>query len=179
MSPNEYATLAMETEADQEVIRQRVYDGGIQATRLNNAARGLADDCGELNGAVKKFLEYGQPLDRTNVIEELGDILWRVAQACKAIDCNLDEVMAANIRKLHKVRYPAGVFDSAKAIDRDLNAERSAVESKWTNDDGKANVCPKCGACVPTEGYRKGKCWHCDPTVLTAPSVSDQQSKSE
>lgn len=69
----------MRTEADQEKILDRLRNLGPQAMRLDNGARGLAGDCGEVSTAVGRYIEYGQPLDFTNLVEEVGDCLWRLA----------------------------------------------------------------------------------------------------
>jgi len=127
MTPNEYQELAMSKEADQEAIRQRVYSHGIQATRLENGLRGLTDEVGELAGAVKAWLEYGKPLDVSNVLEECGDVLWRTAQILLAIDCSMGQAMEANLRKL-SVRYEGRCTDS-EAANRNLKAERQAILS--------------------------------------------------
>lgn len=135
MTPNEYQRLAMEKEADQGVIRQRIYDNGLMATRLENAARGLSDDAGELSSAVKKWLEYGQPLDKINVEEEIGDCLWRLAQACQAIGITLEEAMESNLRKLG-IRYKNRLTEvEAAEENRDRDAEREVIKSR-SEDDG-------------------------------------------
>lgn len=130
MTPNEYQRLAISKQADQEIIRQRIYASGTLATQLENAARGLADDSGELSSCVKKWLEYGQPLDLTNLKEEIGDCLWRLCQACDAVGFTLEEVMEANLAKL-KIRYGDGICepDKAKEEARDRSAEREAVRA--------------------------------------------------
>jgi len=53
---------------------------------------------------------------------ELGDIMWYVAQACMALEVDMDEVLDTNIKKLEK-RYPDGDFaefysENRKADDR-------------------------------------------------------------
>src|SRR5687768_16577413 len=100
ITPNQYQVLALQKEADQEAILKRMIQLGPKAMCLDNAVRGLADDCGELNSAVKKYIEYGQSLDEVNVLEEVGDCLRRLAQVCKAIDKTLEDAMDANLRKL-------------------------------------------------------------------------------
>ena len=84
MTPDTYQRLAMRTQAPQGDIAHRVYvidqTENNKATHLSNAVRGLADDAGEVNAAIKKWIEYGQELDETNLIEEVGDCLWRLAQ---------------------------------------------------------------------------------------------------
>jgi len=144
---NDYQQLAMSSEADQQRIRQRIYLNGLMATRLENAVRGLCDDTGELAGAVKKWLEYGQPLDIPNVEEEIGDCLWRLAQACTAIGITLEQAMESNLRKL-KVRYGDGVCtpDMARESSRDRMAERQAIV------DARGDVIAQTPLPVPVSG---------------------------
>lgn len=127
MTPNEYQSLALRTEADQGAILLRLASElGPAAMRLDNAVRGLAADAGEVADVVQKYVEYGRPLDRTHLIEECGDVLWRVAQALAAVGATLEEAMTANLRKL-AVRYP-GKYTDERANNRDAAAERSALE---------------------------------------------------
>jgi NTP pyrophosphatase (non-canonical NTP hydrolase) len=127
MNPNEYQRLAMRTEADQQKILQRLILLGPEAMRLDNAARGLAGDAGEVSSAVMKFIEYGRPLDVNNVVEEVGDCLWRLAQICATIGVPLEECMEANLRKL-QARYPDRYTDEASA-NRDKEAEMEAIKN--------------------------------------------------
>jgi NTP pyrophosphatase (non-canonical NTP hydrolase)/uncharacterized protein YlaI len=161
MEANEYQERALAKEADQKELTEWVYSHGEKATRLQNACRGLADDCGELNGAVKKWLEYQQPLDEVNVLEEIGDCLWRLAQACKAINCTLGDAMQANLDKLEKVRYKDTVCNPVDAAEsgRDRAAERQALrESLTSNSDPgiyQGYMCPNCKTHVSDELVRK------------------------
>ena len=127
MTPAEYQKLALRTMAPQEPIRQRIYDNGILATQLENAARGMCNDTGEFSEAIKKWLEYGQPLDPVNLKEELGDVLWRIVQACDALEITLEDVMEKNIRKL-AIRYGEKYSDFLAAeANRDRAAERETL----------------------------------------------------
>lgn len=128
MTTAEYSEKALRTEADQTKILERLYrELGPSAMRLDNAARGLAGDAGEVSSAVMKFIEYGRPLDKTNLIEEVGDCLWRLNQVCAAAGFTMEEAMVANIAKL-AARYPDKYTDD-KAANRDKDAERAAIES--------------------------------------------------
>jgi len=123
MTTDEYQVLAMRTEADQEAILERLKALGPQAVRLDNAARGLASEAGEVCDVVAKYVEFGRPLDRAALIEEVGGCLWRIAQICKAGGFTIEQAMEANVRQL-RVRHP-GKFDGAAGKDRD--AERKAI----------------------------------------------------
>lgn len=138
MTPDLYQQLARRTQADQGKILQRLLLLGPEAMRLDNAARGLAGDAGEVSSAVMKFIEYGRELDGVNLLEEVGDCLWRLGQLCDAAQellgrpFTLDLAMAANIAKLEK-RYPDKYSDHLAAEEnRDRGREAEAVRSSWT-----------------------------------------------
>lgn len=96
--------------------------------RLIHYAFGLGTEAGELQDAVKKFVAYGKPLDKTNIKEEVGDLLWYIARICTLNGWTIQEVMDLNINKL-KSRYPEK-FTEENAIVRDLAKERQILEQK-------------------------------------------------
>ena len=86
---------------------------------------GLITEVGELADAYKRHFFYDQPLDLGNVEEEVGDILWYLAIMLDVCGASFDDCMRKNIVKL-RARYPEK-FDAEKALDRDLEGERTAV----------------------------------------------------
>jgi NTP pyrophosphatase (non-canonical NTP hydrolase) len=95
---------------------------------LMHAAAGVCTEGGELMDVFKKFHFYGKPIDWTNVEEEIGDVLWYLALACRASGTTLEAVAEKNIAKL-KARYP-DKFTNFRAINRDLEAERKILENE-------------------------------------------------
>ena len=86
---------------------------GSNIHRLLTAAVGISAEGGEFMEIVKKMLFQGKPWNddnREHLIIELGDVMWYVMQACKALDVSLDDVIAGNVEKLKK-RYPGGDFN--------------------------------------------------------------------
>jgi NTP pyrophosphatase (non-canonical NTP hydrolase) len=81
---------------------------------LIHAVMGLSGEVGEFADAIKKHLIYGQPLNRVNAMEELGDVLWFVALACKALEVPMEHIAQMNIDKL-AVRYPEKYTDTLAA----------------------------------------------------------------
>lgn len=77
----------------------------------------LADECGELVGALKKHCIYGKDLDFKNVIEELGDIEFALSGIRSTLGIDRDLVLADNMFKLNK-RYSAGRYSDEQAIER-------------------------------------------------------------
>ena len=93
---------------------------GANIERLTTAGVGLAAESGEFLEIVKKMVFQGKPWDehnREHLIIELGDVLWYVMQACKALEIPIEEVVAGNVEKLKK-RYPGGEFDVYQSENR-------------------------------------------------------------
>jgi NTP pyrophosphatase (non-canonical NTP hydrolase) len=63
-------------------------------------ALGLAEEAGEFCGKLCKAHRAGVGPLRTDMLYELGDVLWRVAALCNGMDATLEEVMQLNIAKL-------------------------------------------------------------------------------
>ncbi|HAO15394.1 MAG TPA: pyrophosphatase [Tenacibaculum sp.] len=100
-------------DADAFIYRLQELGGDVAIQRLLTAAVGISAEGGEFMEIVKKMLFQGKPWNddnREHLIIELGDVMWYVMQACKALDVSLDEVIAGNVEKLKK-RYPGGDFD--------------------------------------------------------------------
>jgi NTP pyrophosphatase (non-canonical NTP hydrolase) len=94
-------------------------------------AIGLSTEANEVLDAYKKAFAYGKKLDVVNVGEELGDILWYMANLMRMLDIDFESVLQINVDKL-KARYP-DKFDSDKAITRDLGKERAILEQLGYN----------------------------------------------
>lgn len=103
MKLNDYQSLAIRTAKP-----------GDTEQDLIHAALGLTGEAGEFADAVKKSVVYGRPLDTAHLIEEIGDALWYVALACRALDVDLATVAEGNIAKL-RVRYPERYTDDLAA----------------------------------------------------------------
>lgn len=129
MHADTYQRLAMRTKADQAKILIRIKDQeGHKKTQLLMGVIGLQDEVGELASCIKKHIEYGQPLDETNLKEEVGDCLWRLAQLCDAIGISLADCACSNIEKL-KHRYKDEYSDfNAEEANRDRQQEREILE---------------------------------------------------
>ena len=85
---------------------------------LTHAALGLTSEAGEFADAVKKAIVYGKPLDKENLLEELGDLLWFTSFACDVLNVDMADVMLQNLEKLRK-RYPEKYSDFDAIYRRD------------------------------------------------------------
>ena len=93
---------------------------GVEPSRLLTAGIGLSGEVGEFNQIIKKCLFQGKELDEGTVAHlksELGDIMWYVAQGCRALNTDIEELIDINTAKL-KDRYPGG-FDEFRSENRD------------------------------------------------------------
>lgn len=96
---NEYQKLAMRTCKKFDRFEDAVANVGL----------GLAGECGEVADVIKKQLAGVKEIDKEHLQEELGDILWYIAEACHVFDLDMQKVATGNIEKLMK-RFPNG-FD--------------------------------------------------------------------
>ncbi len=84
---------------------------------LVHLALGIAGEAGEVLDAIKKAAIYNKPLDRENIIEELGDLEFYMEGLRQAIGVSRKEVLDTNIQKLG-VRYSSGKYSDKQAQDR-------------------------------------------------------------
>ena len=125
MTPDEYIREACRTKSDMVYVAG--YSGFIDNMwDMLHAAMGLATEAGEFLDVYKKKLFYNKKADFVNLDEEIGDILWYVAIYLNARGITFEQIMQQNIDKL-RARYPEK-FTSEHAINRDLDAEREALE---------------------------------------------------
>jgi len=103
--------------------------------RLSHGIIGLSTEAGELLEIVKKTLFYGKEVDKVHLVEELGDAFWYLALISDSLQLDPELVMRAVISKL-KVRYP-DKFDTVASSNRELNAERDAIEAELTTQKPK------------------------------------------
>jgi len=103
MNLNDYQTLANRTAKPL----------GAMQLDLNHAALGLATEAGEFTTEVKRAVIYNKPITPETVehmVEELGDTLWYIALAARALSIPLEQIAAYNIGKL-QLRYPDAYTD--------------------------------------------------------------------
>ena len=88
---------------------------------------GMSTELGELTDPFKKQLAYNKPIDFVNVQEEIGDLMWYVANLCRINNFDLESILQNNIDKLQS-RYPEK-FTKEFAINRNLEKERKILEN--------------------------------------------------
>lgn len=122
MTPNEYIQKALRTESP-----YRFEATGDVTARIEHAVMGAVTESGELMDAVKKSKIYGRALDRVNLVEEVGDIMWYLAILADELGVSFEDIWEKNINKLRQ-RYPEKYSDE-RAENRDVATERKILES--------------------------------------------------
>ena len=105
-------TSIQSKDSDAFIYRLQELGGDVAIQRLLTASVGISAESGEFMEIVKKMIFQGKPCNEDNLEHlkiELGDIMWYVAQACMALEVDMEEVLLTNIKKLEK-RYPDGHF---------------------------------------------------------------------
>lgn len=105
MKLNEYQRAARSTD-------QLPPDGMAGNVRVNELrlAAGVSDEAGEVLGKYKKAIrDSDERLDDSEIIDELGDVLWYVALLADELDTDLGAVARRNLDKLND-RQTRGVL---------------------------------------------------------------------
>lgn len=76
----------------------------------------MCGEAGECIDILKKHEFQGHELNEEKLIDELGDVLWYIAQTAVGLNVDLEEIAQHNVEKL-KRRYPEG-FSADKSINR-------------------------------------------------------------
>lgn len=97
-----------------------------ESAALLHYSLGLVTEAREIADVLKAHIAYGKILDKTNIVEEAGDLLYYLSRLLTAVGSSIPESMEKNVRKL-AARYPGG-FSDEKALNRNLEAERKELE---------------------------------------------------
>lgn len=84
--------------------------------RLEHALFGLSAETGEIHSIFQKVYQ-GHPVKMADLIGEMGDLLWFLAELADVHGLTLDEIAAHNVDKLRR-RYPDG-FSEEESLHRE------------------------------------------------------------
>lgn len=96
-----------------------------EAAHALHMAVGVSGEAGELLDAVKKYAIYVKPVDRENVVEELGDIEFYLQGLRAGFQITREETLEHNMAKLSK-RYSSGRYSNQQAQARADKAPQAA-----------------------------------------------------
>lgn len=86
--------------------------------RRMHALHGIAAEAGEIHGIYQKTYQ-GHTLDVDKIVDEMGDLMWFLAELADVLRVSLDDVAHRNVAKL-KRRYPDG-FSEHRSVNREEN----------------------------------------------------------
>ena len=112
-SSNPEAFIDRVNELERKLPEDNINGSGVDLNRLLTAAIGICAEGGEFAEIVKKISFQGKPYNEANreqMIVELGDVMWYIAQGCIALGVDFNEILERNVTKLTS-RYPEGTFD--------------------------------------------------------------------
>ena len=118
--------------------------GTVQAD-ADHMVIGIAGEVGEVADCVKKFTIYGKPLDRKNLVEELGDIEFYLAGLRQLFGVSRTETLRSNIEKL-KIRYADGYSDRAAITRADKMEQTEQMPTPPMEDNPMGISLPNSGA---------------------------------
>lgn len=108
----------------EDMVRKLVKPGAAilaeispEEAHLMHMLLGLAGEVGELIDACKKSIIYRKPMDRINLLEELGDLEFYMEGIRQAFFIYRPAVLEANIAKL-SARYNKLTYSDQAAQDR-------------------------------------------------------------
>jgi NTP pyrophosphatase (non-canonical NTP hydrolase) len=90
---------------------------------------GIITEAGELLDAIKKGIFYGQVIDKENIKEELGDIMWYIAILLREFDWDMKDILSDNIDKLKK-RYPEKFTTENSKLRLDKKSFKKEIENE-------------------------------------------------
>ena len=102
---DEYQKLARRTQNKDLSARQRT----------EHALFEMASEIGEIHAFFQKKYQ-GHDIDEKKLEDEVGDLLWGIAEFCDVYGWSMADVAMRNIEKLRK-RYPDG-FDPERSVHR-------------------------------------------------------------
>lgn len=120
-----------------DFVKALMKEMGSPTLNILHAAVGIAGEAGELLDAVKKHWAYEKPLDRENVIEELGDLEFYTQALRNEIGVPRAHIIKHNIDKL-SVRYATLKYSNEQASTR---ADKAPLRTPVMD----IVKCPVCG----------------------------------
>ncbi|QDH84434.1 putative MazG-related protein [Achromobacter phage vB_AxyS_19-32_Axy19] len=124
-----YGKTPQKTDAQDLSHETSVYGRDLGFTeaekRQVHAIIGVITEAGELAEILLNALVLGNGIDAPHVGEEMGDVLWYIAESA-AHGTPMSQMMGKNIEKLVE-RYPSLEFDAEFAAHRNLAAEDAVL----------------------------------------------------
>ena len=92
-----------------------------QDERYTELILGLFEEGGEVTSIIRRSIKgnfHEVKIDFEHLKEEIGDVLWYIAETASGLGITLEEVAEYNLNKLHK-RFNGEKFIKEKSINRE------------------------------------------------------------
>lgn len=114
MNFDDYQIAASSTSSNTISSVSEDLDGTMFVEPIIYPTLGLTNEAGEVAGKVKKIIRDKDrvitPTDKIQISDEIGDVLWYIADLCSALGLSMTNVAQRNLNKLadRKVRGVIG-----------------------------------------------------------------------
>lgn len=163
----------MELKKYQAFCSQGILKATLEREPIVGFALGLAGEAGEVIDDIKKKYFHGRDIDMQHTIEELGDVMWYVANIATQLHVSLDDVIERNVKKL-STRYPAAYKDAAEkkvpVLIGQILCSRCNKECK--DDDGTIHY-------EESGPHIKATCAHCGAFLKFVSQKEKENKKDE
>ena len=123
----------------EQFVTNLVKERGDRSMNLEHMVIGICGESGELADGIKKNSIYGKPLDRANIVEELGDLEFYMAGLRQMLGISRYETLAGNVNKL-QARYKGGYSDAAAIERADKKGELQVIDVTSAEYKAKAEA---------------------------------------
>lgn len=118
----------MDIETYSKLALRTAPEGYTHRDNVIHAALGIGGEAGEILDHVKKAAFNNRSLDHDHLVAEVGDLMWYLNLLVASLGTTWGHVLSVNIAKL-EARYPDLKYDADRSLNRDLAAEKAAMES--------------------------------------------------
>lgn len=109
---------------------RRLFKGDTYNEMIHHAKGGVCEEAGEISDVLKRHVTYGRPLNREQLVEELGDIRFYIQAIQNIFNITETEILQSNANKL-STRYRDLTYSSEEALARnDKNGQQPHEEEK-------------------------------------------------
>ena len=136
----------------QEFASHGILPASTKCEPIIGFALGLTGESGEVADDIKKKYFHGRDIDPNHTIEELGDVMWYVANLATQLNISLDEIIRLNVDKL-STRYPAMYGDQSasdiicKRCGKKCSDSNGTIHYEQSGPHIKA-TCAHCGSFI-------------------------------
>ena len=92
-----------------------IHEATLEREPIVGFALGLAGEAGEVVDDIKKRIFHGREVPMEHTAEELGDVLWYIANIATQCGLKLEDIVAQNVDKL-LARYPDKYRDDVTGV---------------------------------------------------------------